>query len=170
MDSSALRIHSALLMVSAIYGFFYVAVKILLQDIHQSELILMRFVLTALIVGIFEFLVVKSRFTSKRQMLKVFGLGFLGVFIVQILLVLGIQKTTAFHSALIMATIPILTLTFGLFLKREKFRWQKLVGILFAFAGVVLDFKNLVGVFLAVRQNPARGLLLIAKLDRTALV
>lgn len=133
---SKLRIHLALLSVSAIYGFFYIAVKLLLKEISQSELVLMRFVLTALIVGLIEWIWFKTRFNNATEALKVAFLGLLGVFAVQTLIVYGVKMTTAFHSALIMSTIPIWTLLFSLLSGREQFHPRKISGILLAFAGV----------------------------------
>ena len=70
------------------------------------------------------------------DLLKVIGLGLVGVFLVQILVVLGLHYTTAFHLALIMATIPILTLGFSILLGREAYHIQKILGILIGFGGV----------------------------------
>ncbi len=128
----------ALLAVSAIYGFFYVAVKLLLLEITQAQLILLRFVLTGLIVGVLEWGFFRTKITNRQELFKIIGLGILGVFLVQILIVMGVHRTTAFHSALIMATMPIITLTFSMFLGREAFSIQKISGILLSFVGVAI--------------------------------
>lgn len=139
LNSHTARVHLALLTVSAIYGMFYVAVKFLLQEMAQSELILMRFALTAVIVGVIEWLFLKGKPPKDfPTFLKVFGLGMVGVFLVQVFLVMGVHKTTAFHSALIMATIPMWTLGFSLLARREAFHWKKGAGILLSFSGVLL--------------------------------
>lgn len=138
--SQAIRVHAALITVSLIYGYFYVAVKMLMVHDHlgPAEFILLRFLLTAAIVAIIERLFFKTRFESKGDFLKVAGLGLLGVFLVQILVVWGLSLTTAFHSALIMATIPVTTSMISILLGRETFHPQKLAGIFIAFAGVAV--------------------------------
>ena len=134
----SLRVHLALSAVSTIYGLFYVAVKLLLHQVDQEELILIRFVLTALMVGAIEFFFFRTRIPSLKEFLKIAALGIVGVFLVQILIVAGLALTTSFHSALIMATMPIITLLFSILLRRESFHWQKIGGILLAFAGVAM--------------------------------
>lgn len=132
------KVHLALVAVSVIYGFFYIAVKLLLREVAQSELILLRFILTAVIVGLLEAFLFKTKFQSWKEIVRVSFLAVLGVFIVQCLIVMGVQKTTAFHSALIMSTSPIWTLLFSLLIGRERFHINKLMGISMAFIGVTL--------------------------------
>lgn len=138
MRSDTIRVHAALIVNSLIYGYFYVAVKLLFRDISPSEFILLRFVMTAVIVIMIERLFIKHKFPTGSDLLKVIGLGLIGVFLVQILVVWGLHFTTAFHSALIMSTIPILTLLFSIILGRETFHIQKLGGIFIGFVGVAI--------------------------------
>lgn len=138
MRSETARVHAALIAVSLIYGYFYVAVKILLKTLAPPQLILLRFVLTAIIVVVIDRVFYKQPLPKGRDLLKISGLGLVGVFLVQILVVIGLQHTTAFHSALIMATIPIFTLIFSIASRLEVFRIQKLIGILVGFVGVVI--------------------------------
>ncbi len=140
MCRQAVRVHTALLSVSLIYGFFYVAVKWLLQTYMPGEIILLRFVLTALIVLLIERIFIRTPLPTGSDLLKVIRLGLLGVFLVQILVVWGLHNTTAFHSALIMATIPILTLLFSILAGRETYHIQKVLGIITGFAGVSVLF------------------------------
>lgn len=140
MRSDAIRVHAALVTVSLIYGYFYVAVKLLLRTIDPGEFILLRFVLTALAVLLIERLFIRHPLPEGRDALRVITLGLIGVFLVQILVVWGLHQTTAFHSALIMSTIPILTLTFSILLGRETYHIQKILGILIGFAGVSILF------------------------------
>ena len=143
MPPSNLQIHLALLTVSSIYAIFYIIIKLLLQEIGQAELILMRFVLTGLIAVGIDFILGRSKITSTKTVFQVMGTGVVGVFLVQIFLIIGLNLTTTFHSALIMATVPILTMAFGILMKREVFNKQRLIGILLAFFGVaiLLAFK-----------------------------
>lgn len=136
MRSDILRVHAALMSVSLIYGYFYVAVKLLLNTISPSEFILLRFILTAVVVIAIERLFRRKPFPRGPALIPVIGWGLIGVFLVQILVVWGLSFTTAFHSALIMAAVPIITLLFSILIGRETFHIQKLAGILIGFAGV----------------------------------
>ncbi len=136
MGSKAARVHAALITVSSIYGYFYVAMKLLYKTLTPSEFILLRFVLTAVIVILIDRLILKHPLPEKSDWPKIAGLGLVGVFVVQILIAWGVHHTTAFHTSLIMATIPLLTLIFSIFGGRETFHPYKLIGIVTAFAGV----------------------------------
>ncbi len=132
------KVHGALLTVSVIYGVFYVVVKMLLTELTQSELIFLRFMLTAVVVTFLEWRFFRTEFAGWENVVKVGPLGTLGVFLVHVLLVVGISHTTAFHSALIMATIPIQTLIISFLIGREPYHPVKVFGVLLAFAGVFL--------------------------------
>lgn len=139
---SPLPVHLALAGVSLIYGFFYVAVKLLLREIGEIPLIFVRFTFSAVLVGVVEWGYFKTRFANWQDFLKIAGLGLLGIFLVQNLVVMGVGRTTAFHASLLMATIPLMTMLWSMLLKREPFSPRKMAGILIAFAGVTLLLMN----------------------------
>ena len=138
MNFQTARVHAALLTVSVIYGCFYVAVKILLKSLLLPEFILLRFGITAIIVLIADQLIFRNPLPRKKDLLKITQLGLTGVFIVQSLLALGLSLTTSFHSALIMSTIPIITLMISLLKGQEQYHRGKIMGMLIAFAGVAV--------------------------------
>lgn len=138
MNFQTVRVHAALFSVSLIYGCFYVVVKILLKSILLPEFILLRFVLTAVVVLIVDQLVLKSPLPRKKDLLNIAQLGLTGVFAVQILVAIGLNLTTSFHSALIMATIPIITLILSIIKGQEDYHIRKLIGVLVAFLGVAV--------------------------------
>lgn len=136
MGSKTARVHIALITVSTIYGYFYVAMKLLYKTLTPSEFILLRFVLTALTVLWIDRCILKHPLPDRADWPKIAGLGLVGVFVVQILIAWGVHHTTAFHTSLIMATIPMITLIFSIVGGRETFHLYKLTGIITAFAGV----------------------------------
>jgi len=138
MFSPMVRVHAALLLVSLIYGYFYVTVKLLFKTITPAELILLRFLLTAILVTGIDQFVLKNPPPQRQDLPVICKLGLLGVFVVQILVAAGVNLTTASHSALIMATIPIFTLLISLIKKQESFQPIKLAGVITAFIGVVI--------------------------------
>ncbi len=138
MRFQTLKIHAALLIVSVIYGYFYVAVKLLLHTLSPSEFIVLRFVFTAIIVLLINAIFIRKPWPKRSEWPRIAGLGLVGVFGVQILLTWGLHFTTAFHSSLIMGTIPIMTLLLGLARGQESFQSRKLIGILLGFFGVTI--------------------------------
>ncbi len=136
MSSETTRAHLALITVSSIYGYFYVAMKLLYKTLSPPEFILLRLVLTAFFVIMIDRLILKHPPPEKQDWLKIGGLGLVGVFVVQTLIAWGVHHTTAFHTSLIMATIPIMTLILSILGRREGFHIYKLTGIITAFSGV----------------------------------
>lgn len=140
-----LKVHGALILVSTIYGFFYVVVKLLLREIGEQELIFYRLILTALFAGVIEICFIKTRFQSKYDIFHLVVLGLLGVLVVQALVISGIHRTTTFHSSVIMALIPIITLLMSVAKGYEPLSKKKLLGSLLAFSGVALLITLKVG-------------------------
>jgi drug/metabolite transporter (DMT)-like permease len=138
MNFKTARVHAALFSVSLIYGCFYVIVKILLKSIQLPQFILLRFVLTAVVVLIVDQLILKTPLPHKKDLLSIAKLGLTGVFAVQILVAIGLSLTTSFHSALIMATIPIITLILSIIKGQEVYHPRKLLGVIVAFIGVAV--------------------------------
>lgn len=130
------RVHLALIAVTLIYGFFYIFIKQLLVEATPMMLFAWRIFAAAVVTGLVELALVRTRFASVKDWLKTCGAGLLGILFVQWCVVEGLERTTAFHTALLMAVMPLCTLILGLLTKTERFGWQKLAGILIAFAGV----------------------------------
>lgn len=138
MISQIARAHAALLSVSLIYGCFYVVLKLLFKSISPTELIMLRFLLTALLVTGLDQFVLRHPPPRREDLPVIAKLGLTGVFLVQRLVAVGLYLTTAFHSALIMATIPIFTLVISVLKGHERFQRRKLAGVIIAFIGVMV--------------------------------
>jgi drug/metabolite transporter (DMT)-like permease len=76
-------------------------------------------------------------------------LGLLGVFGNQILFITGLQRTSAAHSAILIAAMPICVLLISVLAGGETLRLRRTAGILLAFAGVAgvvlekgIDFRS----------------------------
>lgn len=130
--------HLALLLVTLIYGLFYVAIKTIVSSISPWDAFIIRLLLATPLFFILEKLFWNTQITSKADLLKITGLGLLGVSIVQGTILVGMKYTTVFHAGFIVGTAPLLTLLFSILLKQEKFSWVKFGGALVAFWGLYL--------------------------------
>ncbi|MFZ6177095.1 DMT family transporter [Nannocystis pusilla] len=67
-------------------------------------------------------------------------LGLLGVVLNQLLFNAGIQRSTAVHGALVMATVPAQTLALGVLLGQERLTRRKLVSVALGVVGIAALF------------------------------
>jgi drug/metabolite transporter (DMT)-like permease len=135
---SPLFVHGALILVGIIYGVFLIVVKWLMLEMHELEFALIRMIGAATIMLVLERCFYKTQFQSVADSAQLGIVGLLGMFVVQFLLVFGVNRTIVFHSGLLMALVPLVTLSLSLLFKREAFQWSRLFGIMLAFVGVGL--------------------------------
>jgi drug/metabolite transporter (DMT)-like permease len=57
----------------------------------------------------------------------------------------GLQRVSAGLGAVFLATVPLLTLAFALVHRQERFRWDGLIGGVFAVAGMAVIFREGLG-------------------------
>ncbi|MDX2083846.1 MAG: DMT family transporter [Candidatus Melainabacteria bacterium] len=126
----------ALFMVSVIFGVLFIVTKLILRNMDALEVGILRILLTAILAGLLELLVFRTKVDFRRDALPMLFISVIGIVWVQIFSLFGIHRTTAFHATLIMATVPVFTLLFGMLLRQEIFSWKKLSGILLAFGGI----------------------------------
>jgi drug/metabolite transporter (DMT)-like permease len=72
---------------------------------------------------------------------RLFVLGLLGVVVNQLLFNAGIQRSTAVHGALVMATVPAQTLALGVLLGQERLSGRKLASVGLGALGIAALFE-----------------------------
>ncbi len=124
-----------LLLVQLFFGLHYVAGKVLLESIDPAAWALVRVVAAA---ALLQLLVLrrKTQRPDLREWLQLGAFALFGVVINQVLFVEGLSRTTPAHSALIMTTIPLLTILFAVLLGKERISVPRVAGLLLALAGV----------------------------------
>lgn len=124
-----------LLLVQLFFGLHYVAGKVLLQWVDPAAWALVRVVAAA---ALLQLLVLRRRAPrpDRREWLQLASFAVFGVVINQVLFVEGLARTTPAHSALIMTTIPLLTILFAVLLGKEKLSLPRAGGLLLALVGV----------------------------------
>jgi drug/metabolite transporter (DMT)-like permease len=77
------------------------------------------------------------RFTRK-EVVTLVALGLLGVGLNQVFFVLGINRTTVAHAAIIVGLTPILVLMLAALIGHERIRRVQMIGMLLALTGIVV--------------------------------
>jgi drug/metabolite transporter (DMT)-like permease len=75
---------------------------------------------------------------SPARLRRTLPLGLLGVFGNQVLFIEGLKRTTAAHSAVLVALLPVYVLVLSVLAGQERISARKVLGIGVAFAGVVV--------------------------------
>ncbi len=114
-------------------------IKIGLHDLSFVNLTIMRFFVVN-IVFITIILLQSKRFSKlqKQDVIPIFLLGIIGVMTYHLGLNYGEQFISAGAASLIIATIPILILTFSIIFLKEQISFKKIFGISLALCGVIV--------------------------------
>lgn len=100
-----------------------------------------RFALAALILAGIA-LAVRAELPRGRALVGAITYGVLGFAAPFGLAYWGLQRASASFGAVVLATIPLLTLLFALAHRQERFRWGGLAGGLLALAGMAVIFNE----------------------------
>lgn len=131
--------HSALLLVSLLFGLSFVAVKLVLDEVPARAWAFYRILgATILLVPVSLWLSRGKPLPPLRVWLWLLPASLLGVAINQGLFALGLERTTPAHSALITTTIPLLTLLIAVLFRQEHLSRKKIFGLGCALLGVLI--------------------------------
>ncbi len=133
-----IRPHLALLLVTLIYGIFYTVIKLLITEMSPWETFSLRLLLSVPVLIVIELLFFRQPLPPPRELLKMTGLGILGITLVHVTLMEGIARTSVFHTGVIAGTAPIVTLLLSVVMRQERLHWHKMAGIALAFIGLYL--------------------------------
>lgn len=128
-----------LLVVMMAWGLNIPAVKALTGVIDVVWVGIVRLCAAALVLTIC--LLVRDRRLPRlgvRNWLVLTGIAALTIYANQLLFVRGMRLTSASNAALTMSLMPLLALTAGALLLRERVAWRSAVGLALGFAGVAV--------------------------------
>lgn len=131
-------IHILLISVSFFWGTSFAAAKIALQELYPLNLVFLRFTLASIIFGAILLHLRKDSKLELRDIPTFLVMGFVGITSYFYIQFTGLQYTTTIHSALIIATSPLLVAVISGVLHIEKINSAMLCGIGLAFVGVSL--------------------------------
>ncbi len=131
---SIFRADLALLTVALIWGLNFPVMKTALQEVHPFAFNSVRITLSAVFLGVLHLRLRPKVPVPREVWLKIFGLSMLGYFVYQIVFLLGLARTTAGNSSLLLASAPIWSALL-LRLLGDRLRGLAWLGLAMAFAG-----------------------------------
>ncbi len=115
------------------WGVSFVATKAVLREIGPVTLIFLRFAIGSAVLAL------AVRTLPPRDAWPALAvMGFIGVFVHQMLQAYGLTLTTAVHTGWLIGLIPIWSALLSAVLLRERFGAAKIAGIAGGFAGAIL--------------------------------
>ena len=133
---SVARVRTVLLLVQLMFGFHYLAAKIVVAEIEPAAWACLRVWLSFAVLATIA-LCRRCTLPPRNDILKLAGLSLLGITINQTLFMEGIARTTPAHASLICAQIPLLAMVVTLIMRQEKLTWNKGLSFLAGMAGVL---------------------------------
>lgn len=120
-----------------VWGFNFVAVKLLFLQMTPAALSLVRFVPMYLLLLVFcRFRGESLRYT--RETIPVLWQGFLSMGLYMVLFLEGMARTSAAEGAIILASAPVLVAVMAVIAKMERFTLGAIVGAAIAFLGTAI--------------------------------
>jgi drug/metabolite transporter (DMT)-like permease len=115
------------------WGISFVATKAALREVSPVTVITVRFVIGAILL-----LLIVRKLPPRDAWPQLALMGFVGVFIHQMLQSYALTMTSATHTGWLIGITPIWSALLSLFLLRERFGLLKIVGLIGGFAGALL--------------------------------
>ena len=135
--SPMVRVYGALISAMVVWGLSFLAIKDAIGTIPIFSLLFARFLLAALLLGIFG-LTRKALRLPRKDLLTLAALSILspvGYFLFE---TYGVLYTQPSHVAVIIATIPIAVYLIAFGRKQERLTWRRSAGILIAYSGILV--------------------------------
>ena len=115
------------------WGISFVATKAALREISPVTLIFSRFAIGAIVL-----LLIVRELPPRREWRALAIMGFIGVFVHQMLQAYALTMTTAMNTGWLIGVTPIWSAVLAAIFLRERFGLWKVVGLAGGFAGVLL--------------------------------
>ena len=138
MPTSRTVIDPGMVLVSLIWGVNFAIVKTTFTMIGPLPFAALRFLIASIVITFVLWWREGHVSLSRKTWLKLIGLGLLGNSAYKILFVIGLSKTTAANSSMLVSTTPVLVALFAGLLKIERITGRVAGGIALAMSGIVL--------------------------------
>lgn len=130
--------HLAALVTMFFWGLSYLSTRILIQEIPPTLAVFYRFTLASVFLWLLLLLRRKKIRILKEDIVKILLAGLTGVALNFTLENIGVKYTSTANVALLVATIPAMTLLFENYRLARKTGWKEMAGILVSMTGIVL--------------------------------
>lgn len=128
--------YTFLIMVFILWGSQVPSLKILSKELPPFILNALRFTTASLVL--LPFALSKRKIPQTKDMFGIAILGIIGIALYGILVITGIQRTTALNSTVLLNSHPVITAGLAPFLIKEKLSLIKSLGIGVGFLGVIV--------------------------------
>ena len=165
------RVHAALITVQVLFALWPVAGASLLHYMTPAALVGIRLALGAPILALAAKLH-RERLPSTSDLLRLAGLGALGISVNQLLFVGGLSRSGPVNASIAVLLIPPFTVGAALLLRRERFVWFRALGVGVALLGGAMlvgaerfDGSRLLGNLMLVGNTASYGVYLVLARD-----
>lgn len=165
--SPGARVHAALITVQLLFALWPVAGASLLHYMTPAALVGVRLMLGAPILAALAKLH-REKLPRTRDLVRLAGLGALGISVNQILFVEGLSRSGPVNASIAVLLIPPFTVGAALLLGRERFVWSRAVGVAIALAGGAMlvraerfDGARMLGNLMLVGNTASYGVYLV---------
>lgn len=148
----------ALILVSIIWGFSFLSMKVTARVLPPMTLALIRFLIGSIVLSIIYMLKEKKKVLNKRDIPMLALSGFIGVSAYCYFQNNGIRYISASSASIIIAAIPIFTLIAEIVFLKAELTKKKIVSVIISFIGVylIVGFNSS-----GLSSNPLKGYLLM---------
>ena len=167
IDKNTARMSAAALVTVILWASSFPVVKYLLEFSTAESIMLLRFLVASLTIGIIS-VMKKIRLPSKRDVPLFAAAGFVGIMIYQWCFNTGTGMVPAGVSSFLIAAAPVYTTLLSVFILKEKVRLICWIGIIVSFGGqfiiAVSEMIGLVlniGVFLVIGASVSHSIYII---------
>eukprot|EP00026_Physarum_polycephalum_P009833 Phypoly_transcript_09970.p1 GENE.Phypoly_transcript_09970~~Phypoly_transcript_09970.p1 ORF type:complete len:386 (-),score=58.41 Phypoly_transcript_09970:190-1347(-) len=138
-------VNIGLVLAQVAFGAYHVIGKEALSYINPVVFAFYREIIAGPALVLIAIIVERAKPKVREDWWRFLLLGVTGVYLNQLLFILGLKYTSSTQAAIMQPCIPVFTTALTLILRTEKFSILKVVGILFSAAGavVLVGFKDL---------------------------
>jgi drug/metabolite transporter (DMT)-like permease len=144
-DRAAVLTEAPLLLAVFFLGTNPVAIKVAVSDIPPLPLVALRFTIAGLLLLGLVLLLEPGNAPVREDLLRMAGVGIVGVGMNNVTFTLGVSMTTASDTALLYATVPVWGMILGLMLGLERPVIGGILGMGLAFLGVGVIVRGSLG-------------------------
>ena len=130
--------HIAVFAAGLIFGVNYWIAKELMLSFTPFQVVFIRIFFATCIFWVCGFWVKQNQKISKKDLLRIFIAGVLGITVNQAMFFAGLNYSSPVETSIIQTLVPILVAVFAAFLIKEKISLKQKTGILLGFAATII--------------------------------